>query len=373
MRRARSMPVAMVVALAFGVCSLIAAGPFGYVCWFEWIELRSWIATPCRIMSSDVPGAPKKPALNAITYLYSFDGRGYQSSRYYFGVPPSADTVRAHPPGEQTTCYVNPADPAEAVLINTIPNEVSYERVVMLVPFEGLCLIAGSLCWMVFSRIKHRRRSIVGDGGPMTLEPRLTALGMAGVYGVVMVILYALALPLMSLGVSSLRPGDWGRTEVLYVTLFVVPFSSLGIFCTYLFGKRVLAVFNARPMLKLTPGRIPLGETAHLSWQFAGRTSSLRSLEILLTGTEQATKPLQRNASVYKHVFYRRVLFQASEPDGMSAGEVTFVVPHNSMHSFESTNNSIEWSIEVCTEAVSLPDLAILFPITVTRHEQAVA
>jgi Protein of unknown function (DUF3592) len=375
--RIRSTPVvakdgAVAAIIGLGVVFLIP-GILSYDWWLDPIKLRSWIATPCTIESSAVPSAPKKPGLNAITYSYSFEGRRYQSARYYFHVSPSAYHVRAHAPGQQTTCYVNPADPKEAVLVNTIPDEVSYEWFFLLLPVYGLCMIAGSVCWIVFPRItRGGPTSVADDGGAMILKPRVSPLGVAAIYGLISVGFNGLVAPMAFLFVSSLRSRDWSWSDASFIVIFVVPFSSLGLISMFVFGKKVLAVFNPQPTLKLTPGQIPLGGTARLSWQFKGRTRSLCSVEILLSGTEQATKVVPRDSYTYSHVFYRRVLFQRSAADGMSAGDITFVVPADSMHSFDSTNNSIAWSIEVCAEAARLPDVAIAFPFAVTPHEQAV-
>jgi uncharacterized protein DUF3592 len=59
-----------------------------------------------------------------ITFAYTVDGRAYQATRYDFssahGYMRSDDAkalVSRYPPGAHVTCYVNPRDPSQAVLV----------------------------------------------------------------------------------------------------------------------------------------------------------------------------------------------------------------------------------------------------------------
>ena len=255
--------------------------------------------------------------------------------------------MRAHAPAQQTTCYVNPADPREAVLVNTLPEEASYLWLFLLFPIGGVCLIGALLGSVVFSLTKRGRPTSVADPiCPTTLKPRLSPSQEAALYGVICVVFDAMLGGLWFCEISLLRGGQAGWTTAVFLIIVLGPFSALGILCTFVSGRSVLAIFNPRPTLELTPGRIPLGGSAQLSWQFTGRTASLRSLQIVLSGTEQANRQ-GRHAYFYQHVFHQTVLFHTFAPDCMRAGESRFVFPMETMHSFHSPNNSIIWSIDV--------------------------
>ena len=86
---------------------------------------RSWRETPCVIVSSSVSEDATDSGLYRIlvTYQYDFLGHHYSSSRYSFS--PSSATFGHRgkkrvadrlAPGTKTICYVNPANPHDAVI-----------------------------------------------------------------------------------------------------------------------------------------------------------------------------------------------------------------------------------------------------------------
>jgi hypothetical protein len=67
-----------------------------------------------------------------ITFAYTVEGRAYQAKRYDFssahGYARSEDAkalVSRYPPGAHVTCYVNPRDPGEAVLVRGAPRSLA--------------------------------------------------------------------------------------------------------------------------------------------------------------------------------------------------------------------------------------------------------
>lgn len=88
---------------------------------------RSWIETPCTIIASGVverqfsENSPVTWA-SGLEYRYQFNGvpRVGTKIRRVEGATPHRERAEAkqakYPPGLQTVCYVNPDDPAEAVL-----------------------------------------------------------------------------------------------------------------------------------------------------------------------------------------------------------------------------------------------------------------
>jgi hypothetical protein len=81
----------------------------------------SWKAVDCVVVSSSVLDLPKDYGIH-IQYEYQFGGRQYHGTNYTVGRFTTSDygqverLVDAYPPGQKTTCFVNPSDPADAVL-----------------------------------------------------------------------------------------------------------------------------------------------------------------------------------------------------------------------------------------------------------------
>ena len=98
------------------------------------VQASGWVETPCTVIASELkehppvpapePGALPGPTYRThILYRYEFRGGTYQSDRYDF-VTMSSNTnvakrrgiVKNYAPGKPSICFVNPANPAEAVL-----------------------------------------------------------------------------------------------------------------------------------------------------------------------------------------------------------------------------------------------------------------
>jgi hypothetical protein len=112
----------------FGACVLFGlVGLYGALRpLFLLYASQSWTALPCTIVSSGFTSDTSQRYTEDVVYSYTVDGKPLQANRYEFAQVWYRDrTARAakeaaltarYPPGSQTTCYVNPRDPAEAVL-----------------------------------------------------------------------------------------------------------------------------------------------------------------------------------------------------------------------------------------------------------------
>jgi len=91
---------------------------------------QSWVETPCEILESSViaergesesGNSPDAYAID-IRFKYQFAGQEYLSDRYDFSELKDGNedwkhqTVADHPPGTTTVCFVNPDNPAQAVI-----------------------------------------------------------------------------------------------------------------------------------------------------------------------------------------------------------------------------------------------------------------
>jgi hypothetical protein len=113
---------------------LLTLGLGGYVAFFGlplWAGLRSlgWRETPCVVESGQLRRVYHYSFMSSFTvywpdviYRYEVAGVSYRANTYNASDPGSPwyygarGIVRRHPSGMKTTCYVNPADPTEAVM-----------------------------------------------------------------------------------------------------------------------------------------------------------------------------------------------------------------------------------------------------------------
>jgi len=88
-------------------------------------DAASWPAVPCVILESKVQNIERSRTLfePLVRYRYLIGGQDYESDRIWFagdvsqqGEQPSREAIRPYPSGSQTTCRVNPENPADSVL-----------------------------------------------------------------------------------------------------------------------------------------------------------------------------------------------------------------------------------------------------------------
>lgn len=110
---------------------LAAAGSvFTWVLWTAWQraeETRKWPAVPARIISAQVTGERPTPHSNPayrteVRYAFQYEGKPHTGSRIKRVDSPTQheDNARKkleeYPVGKEVLCYVNPAQPDQAVL-----------------------------------------------------------------------------------------------------------------------------------------------------------------------------------------------------------------------------------------------------------------
>ncbi len=90
---------------------------------------QSWNPTPCTIISSKVAGDGDTYSVEVV-YSYTVAGDQYQSDRYDFVEASTssregkAEVVRQNPPGKSAICYVNPANPSDAVFSRSFSSDM---------------------------------------------------------------------------------------------------------------------------------------------------------------------------------------------------------------------------------------------------------
>jgi hypothetical protein len=348
-----------------------------------------WDEVPCVILSSEVEhgGGDGDTFKIAMTYRYEYDGDVYTGDRYHFmdisssGLSGKKRVVQAYPPGKQTACYVNPEEPQESVIERGLTADMWWG--VFPVPF--LAIGIGGL--IAAPRLAGTTSSAQGNQPPRGTSSTTSLASHEASYPSGPVVLKAaVSPPLMFLGalliclfwngivslfvyqvVKSFQKGDpeW------FLTVFITPFVLIGLFLVGLVLYSFVALFNPRPELKLSSGRLPLGALGQVAWEFRGSVRSLRTFKLTLVGEEQATYRRGTDTHTDTERFFEHVFYEADHPNHIASGEAEFEIPAESMHSFEADNNKIVWSLHVHGEIPLRPDVSMSFPIQVVPREPA--
>ncbi|MCX8038738.1 MAG: DUF3592 domain-containing protein, partial [Candidatus Sumerlaeia bacterium] len=261
------------------------------------LAARRWQPTPCKVISSTVREHSSDDGYTYsidILYEYEVNGKRYRSNRYdLLGVSSSgyerkAAVVRQHPPGRETTCFVNPKDPHDAVLKRGLSPILLFG----LIPLLFLVIGAAGLVHM----LRHpdaedkqhwtkteparggrpiRRRAIPdGAAGPVILE----AKGIRVAKFVGMAILALIWNGICSFLFADVAAG-WQKGHPNYFeTLFAIPFLLVGL---ALIGGGLyflLAMFNPWPRIRLSTAAAPLGAAVDIEWEMKGQVSNLSRL-----------------------------------------------------------------------------------------------
>ena len=377
------------VAAFFGIFAIVGGAllyPLGIKPIAKTIDAESWVETPCRVVRAEVRSHDSDEGTTYsvyILYQYQFDGQTYKCDRYDFvggsssGYRGKARLVAAYEVAPNPICYVNPDDPSDAVL------KRGFQAKLLLVLFPLPFLLVGVIGAYHTLRGKKTASAATAepwsgapsrgvsddltvlraaDTGRVVLEPKFSArMKFVGI--IIFAVLWNGILSVFLVGiVNDFRHGDvsW------FLALFMLPFVAVGIGLIAFAVYQLLAMFNPRPTLELSAGAIPLGGATELRWSFSGQTSRIGEFTVTLRGTEEATYRRGTNTCTDRNTFYEMELYKTSEASEIASGRVGFIVPQDTMHSFEAENNKVLWNLDIHGDIRRWPDVKESFKITVT-------
>jgi hypothetical protein len=380
-KKARTGKAGRLVGQGLGAIFMLIGGALfvwiGVIPAYRTVRAEHWAETECTVVSSAVRSHSSDDGTTYsidILYEYELAGRTWRSNRYDFvswsssGYDSKRSVVDRYPAGSPCVCYVDPSDPASAVLSR------GFRPAHLVGLFPLLFLGAGAA---VFFGLRARRaraskpagavvRQVEGANttlptGAVVLKPRygpvlklvLTVLFAAFWNGIVSVFVV--------IAVKSWLSGDpeW------FLTIFLIPFVLVGLGALGMIGHAFLALFNPRPVLTLSPGVVRLGASVQLDWRFGGRASRIRHLTITLEGREEATYRRGTDTQTDTEVFARLPLVDETHPSAIAQGSAQGGIPEDTMHSFSGESNKIVWSLRVTGDIARWPDVSAEYVIEV--------
>lgn len=365
----------------------------------EVLEARSWPEIPAEVVTSGVASHDSDDGTTysvEITYRYAVGDREYLSNRYSFmrasssGYAAKAEIVAAHPPGARVMCFVNPADPTDAVLQREWSGAMWFGLIPIVFALAGGGLLFGMVKkWRApagggpaergaASPATGRamwRASYSGTGAAAAAVPvpvagqddvpvQLAPVASRGVkvVGTLLVALFwngIVSVFLVQLFTGGGSGFDW------FLAVFLTPFVAVGLFLLGMFGKQVLSLSNPVPELTLNRRLLRPGDRLEVQWQLRGRVQAMRRLCISLEGREEATYRRGTDTKTDREVFARIDLADAADPATMASGRVARDLPARLMHSFTARNNKIVWALRVRGEIPRWPDVDEEFVLTI--------
>lgn len=292
----------------FAIFFLVGAGffvPFFVLPALRVVEAQSWREVPCVIVSSDVRSHSSDDGVTyaiEVLYRYEVDGREHRSNRYQFlggstsGYDGKAEIVARIPAGTETTCYVDPDDPFEAVIERGFTTDYLFG----LLPLVFVAVGLGGMGFVVLGARAVRNEAArpswgapvqnvrpsasptggvgVGAGatGPMTLEPAMGRLGKLGCAIGVALLWNGITAPFVWIVVKSFREGnpEW------FVTVVITPFVLIGLLLLSGIPYSILALANPKARVRVSQRVLRAGEPVQIDWSFVGMASRVQRVKI---------------------------------------------------------------------------------------------
>ena len=368
-----------IVGILFGLIFFSAGSFFLYIGALKPLSgvfsSQNWVQKDCYIrqsklsIQSDSDGTTYRAD---IKMEWVFENLEYLGGSYNFsdmhssGRSGKQKIVNKYQVGSQHRCWINPSNPAQAVLNRDIPGSVYF-----IVPFTAIFILIGGVAmfgsfgvfpnsWVPAFRSRHKRVASTGLGyselkpehGPKT--KMFGALLFAVFWnGITSIFVYH--------AVQSHLRGDpeW------FLTIFIIPFVLVGVGTMGFVAYTFLSLFNPKPSLRLSEGRPILGQNVTLQWGFDKPVNRIKSLQLSLVGEERATYQQGTSTVTDKHIFYKHALKSSSISSEIANGSVSLQAPENSMHSFDSGNNKIVWYVELHGKIGNWPDVKEKYPLTI--------
>jgi hypothetical protein len=152
--------------------------------------------------------------------------------------------------------------------------------------------------------------------------------------------------------------------------ILIIP--AISIFLAFTALYLALALFNPRPIIRISADRIPLGSSVLVAWSFRGTTSSIKHLTITLQAKEWVHyshgSGKSRTSVTLENPFYQVQLIDSEEPGEICSGQTGIVIPDDTMHSFEAGDNKIIWQILVHGVVNFWPDIKDKFKLAVVPY-----
>lgn len=364
--------------------------------WKQW-QTKNWKPTDATVMesnylrheSTDDDGHTSVGWSPDIFYTYRVDGAEFKSSRYRFISSSSSDIdnviaiTSRYGAGSMTIAYVNPDDPAEAVLSQELGWGALLYLIPLLVVGIGTTMVRRSGATYVSSKPVmagvvqesgrevpyvanyEQREKLIQQYLAPTVDPATGYLLLKPTFGRKGKFFGLLFAAIFWNGIVSVFLVQ-GFDGAIFMLLFMVPFVLVGLGLVAGVFHQFLALFNPVIQLKVKSQEIRLGQKFEFVWDITGRSDKLRKVSIHLVGREEASYRRGTDTVTAKSTFADYVVYESSGGVVSSQGNASLAVPDSTMHSFNATNNKIIWEVVVKGEIPRWADISDNYGVIVT-------
>lgn len=332
------------------------------------VQSSSWFKVPATVVLgrvvkvSDGDGTTFRADL---LYQYDLNGKTYLSNRRETVVGSSSGAgakqqfISKHPPGRQIDAYVNPRDPVVAVL----EPGFTAMSLMMLIPV-AFALVGGI---GILSQIWPRKAASASK--IMTTPPRVpihsAAAASASQFNsaksrrskFIIMSIVALFWNAITWGIAYSILSEGSIRANVCPMLFISIFLLIGLGLIGGAIHSLLSIFNPSVQIEFSKSPLCLGDSITLKWNVNGRFDRISQFTITLEGREIARYRRGTDTHTDKHVFHTQSIVETAKQIDIAKGQKPLVIPANTMHSFKSSDNEIQWALVIHGEISGWPDV----------------
>ena len=341
----------------FALFGLIALAPILIIPLQKTAAAKSWNTVQATVVSSKVKshrGDDSTTYSPYIAYRYKVGGEEFVSDQYTFmggsssGRGGKEEIVRQYPKGHTFNVYVNPDDPSESVINRDASKTLLFGLIPLIFVFVGIAVIIGGF------RAKKAE-----------LDPAQSREHVVKLKG---------SSPISKAIGFSLFALFW-NTIVYFIIksnaplFFSIAFGLAGIAVIAGSIHAILAIFNPRPTVEITPGAIRPGTSVALRWRIGGRVDRIGkltlSLQCLRVTTETSGHGKNRSTRTIKTPIFDDELLSTDRQNEIAQGTLQFLIPEEKPYSLPGNDGGIQWQLVFHGDIPRWPDLKQELPFIV--------
>jgi len=318
---------------------------------------KTWDAVTATVVSSKVKshrGDDSTTYSPYIGYRYEVGGEEFMGDQYTFmggsssGRDSKTAIIRQYPKGHEFKVYVNPNDPTESV----INREASKSLLFGLIPLVFICvgigtIIAGFRAKTAKLDPYQAHEHVVMLKGPSPIGKAVGLLIFTAIWNGIVFVLFRADVPI----------------------LFASIFGLAGVIMIGATIHAILAIFNPRPTVEITPGAIRPGTSVALRWRINGRTDRIGkltlSLQCLRITTETSGSGKNRSTRIVKTPLFEDELLSTDKQNEIVQGTLKFRIPEEKPFSLPGNDSGIQWQLLFHGDIPRWPDLKQELPFIV--------
>ncbi|MCF7849655.1 MAG: DUF3592 domain-containing protein [Kiritimatiellales bacterium] len=344
----------------FVLVGLIALKPLFITPLQKTHNAKTWDSVPATVVSSKVKSHSDDDGTTYsvyIAYRYEIDGEEFLGDRYTFmggssrGRDSKAGIVRRYPTGRKFNVYVNPVNPFESVIQREFTPMMWLGLIPLIFVIAG---IAGIAVMIGGFRAKTKLDTRQAQEQIVTLKGTSPAAKASGlliftlIWNGVVVLIFKSEAPI----------------------LFHIVFGFFGLIMIAASIHAILALFNPRPIVEITPGNIRPGTSVAMRWRTNGNIDRIEKLTISLQCLKITAETTRRggksHTTTIKTPQHDEELLQTDSQPEIAQGTLQFQIPEEVPPSRpKGFRGEIRWQLVFHGDIKRWPDLKEELPFTV--------